>query len=196
MFERFDEDARSAVVRAQSEAIRTGHAEISPEQLLAGLAAGPGLAAEVLRAAGIGLPGLRALIPPGGGPARLEPLDAEALASIGIDLDTVSRATDAAFGPGSLTRTRTRRVRRRRASAPRMDEATKAALSLALHAALRFGHKHISSGHLLLGILEQPASPAVATLKAAGADVPALRAQVTAEVIRTGDQGGTSEPDG
>jgi ATP-dependent Clp protease ATP-binding subunit ClpA len=196
MFERFDEDARSAVVRAKSEATRTGHAEIGTEQLLIGLAAGPGLAAEILAGAGAGVAQLRALIPPGGGPARLEPLDAEALASIGIDLDTVSRATDAAFGPGSLTRTRTRRrVRRRRASAPRMDEATKAALSLALHAALRLGHNHISSGHLLLGVLEQPASPAVATLKAAGADVTALRAQVTAAVIRTGDTGGTSQPD-
>ena len=194
MFERFDEDARSAVVRARAEAVRTGRAEIGPEQLLIGLAAGPGLAAEVLQAAGIGLAELRALIRPGGGPA-LEPLDAEALASIGIDLDTVSRATDAAFGPGSLTRTKARkRVRRRRSSSPRMAEATKAAFTLALHAALRFGHNHISSGHLLLGVLEQPASPAVATLQAAGADLPSLRRQVTAEVIRTGDRGGAAEP--
>jgi ATP-dependent Clp protease ATP-binding subunit ClpA len=194
MFERFDGDARSAVARAKAEAIRTGHAEIGTEQLLAGLAGGPGLAADVLTAAGIGRAELRALIPPGGA-ARLEPLDAEALASIGIDLDTVSRATDAAFGPGSLTRTKARkRVRRRRSSSPRMAEATKAAFTLALHAALRFGHNHISSGHLLLGVLEQPASPAVATLQAAGADLPSLRRQVIAEVIRTGDRGGSAEP--
>jgi Clp amino terminal domain, pathogenicity island component len=193
MFERFDGDARSAVARAKAEAIRTGHAEIGTEQLLAGLAGGPGLAADVLTAAGIGRAELRALIPPGGA-ARLEPLDAEALASIGIDLDTVSRATDAAFGPGSLTRTRTRRrVRRRRASSPRLDESTKAVFTLALHAALRLGHHHISSGHLLLGVLDQPASPAVATLRAAGADISALRQQVTAEVVRAGDQSWTPE---
>ena len=32
MFERFDEDARSAVVRAKSEAIRTGQAQVGTEQ--------------------------------------------------------------------------------------------------------------------------------------------------------------------
>ncbi len=196
MFERFDGDARSAVVRARSEAIRTGHAKVGTEQLLVGLAAGPGVAAEVLKAAGIRRTDVQALIPARDSPARPVPLDAEALASIGIDLDSVSRATDAAFGPGSLTRTRNgRRVRRRRSGSPRMDEATKAVFTLALHAALRFGHNHISSGHLLLGVLEQPASPAVATLKAAGADLTALRAQATAEVIRAGDRAWTGEPD-
>jgi ATP-dependent Clp protease ATP-binding subunit ClpA len=197
MFERFDEDARSAVVRARAETVRTGHAEIGTEQLLAGLAAGPGLAADVLTAAGIGLAELRALTPAGDGAARLEPLDAEALASIGIDLDTVSRATDAAFGPGSLTRTRARRrVRRRRRGGPRMAEGTKAVFALALHAALRFGHNHVSSGHLLLGLLDQPASPAVATLRAAGADISALRQQATAAVVRAGDRGGAPEQPG
>jgi ATP-dependent Clp protease ATP-binding subunit ClpA len=196
MFERFDEDARSAVVRAKSEAIRTGQAEVGTEQLLVALAAGPGLAAEALRAAGTDVAELRTLIPAGGGPGRLEPLDAEALASIGIDLDTVSRATDAAFGPGSLTRVRTRRrVRRRKGSSPRMAEATKAALTLALHAALRLGHNHISSGHVLLGVLDQPASQAVATLKAAGVDVPALQAEVTRELARSESNRRPGDPD-
>lgn len=196
MFERFDDDARSAVVRAKSEAVRTGQAEVGTEQLLVGLAAGPGLAADALAAAGAGVAELRRLIPAGGGPGRLEPLDAEALASIGIDLDTVSRATDAAFGPGSLTRTRTRRrVRRRKGSSPRMAEATKAALTLALHAALRLGHDHISAGHVLLGVLDQPASQAVSILKAAGVDVPALRAQVTRELSRSGDDRRPGAPD-
>ena len=196
MFERFDDDARSAVVRAKSEAIRTGQAEVGPEQLLVGLAAGPGLAADALTAAGAGVAELRKLIPAGGGPGRLAPLDADALASIGIDLDTVSRATDAAFGPGSLTRTRTRRrVRRRKGSSPRMAEATKAALTLALHAALRLGHDHISSGHLLLGVLDQPASAAASILTAAGVDVPALRAQVTRELARAESQRRPGAPD-
>jgi ATP-dependent Clp protease ATP-binding subunit ClpA len=196
MFERFDEDARSAVVRAKAEAIRTGQAEVGTEQLLVALAAGPGLAAEALKAAGTGVAELRKLIPAGGGPARLEPLDAEALASIGIDLDTVSRATDAAFGPGSLTRVRTRRrVRRRKGSSPRMAEATKAALTLALHAALRLGHNHISSGHVLLGVLDQPGSQAVATLKVAGVDVPALQAEVTRELARSERNRRPGDPD-
>jgi hypothetical protein len=192
MFERFDEDARGAVVRARSEAIRTGQAEVGTEQLLVGLASGRGPAAGALEAAGAGVAQLRKLIPAGGGPGGLAPLDAEALASIGIDLDTVSRATDAAFGPGSLTRTRARRrVRRRRGSSPRMAEPAKAALALALHAALRLGHHHISSGHVLLGVLDQPASGAASILEAAGVDVAALRAQVTRELIRADRSGGT-----
>jgi ATP-dependent Clp protease ATP-binding subunit ClpA len=196
MFERFDEDARSAVVHAKSEAIRTGQAQVGTEQLLVGLAAGPGLAARALAAAGADVAALRRLIPAGGGPSQLEPLDAEALASIGIDLDTVSRATDAAFGPGSLTRTRTRRrVRRRRGSSPGMADATKAALTLALHAALRLGHNHISSGHVLLGVLDQPASPAVGALRAAGVDIAALRAQVTRELARSDGNRRPGAPD-
>lgn len=196
MFERFDEDARGAVVRAKSEAIRTGQAEVGTEQLLVALAAGTGPAAEALSAAGAGVATLRKLIPAGGGPSALEPLDAEALASIGIDLDTVSRATDAAFGPGSLTRTRAkRRVRRRKGSSPRMAEATKAALTLALHAALRLGHNHISPGHILLGVLDQPASRAVSVLKSAGVDVPALRAQVTRELTRSESNRRAGDPD-
>jgi hypothetical protein len=186
MFERFDEDARGVVARAKSEAIRTSQAEIGTAQLLVGVASGVGPAAEALAAAGASVGQLRKLIPRGGGPGGLEPLDAEALASIGIDLDTVSRATDAAFGPGSLTRTRARRrIRRRKSSSPRMAEAAKAALTLSRHAALRLGHNHISSAHILLGVLDQPASPAVSILKSAGVDVAALRAQVTRELARS-----------
>jgi hypothetical protein len=187
MFERFDEDARGVVLRAKSEAIRTGQAEVGTAQLLVGVASGVDMAAEALRAAGAGVAQLRKLIPPGGGPGRLEPLDAEALASIGIDLDTVSRATDAAFGPGSLTRTRpARRVRGRKSSSPRLAEPARAALTLARHAALRLGHHHISAGHVLAGVLDQPASPAISLLRAAGVDVPALRAQVTRDLARSG----------
>ena len=196
MFERFDEDARYAVARAKSEAIRTSQAEVGTAQLLVGVASGVDLAAEALAAAGASVGQLRKLIPRGGGPGGLEPLDAEALASIGIDLDTVSRATDAAFGPGSLTRTRAqRRIRRRKSSSPRMAEGAKAALTLARHAALRLGHNHISTGHILLGVLDQPASPAVSILKSAGVDVPALRAHVTQELTRSESPGRPEAPD-
>jgi hypothetical protein len=195
MFERFDEDARGAVARARSEAIRTGQAEVGAEQLLVGLACGVDLAAAALRGAGISVAQLRELIPRGSGRCALAPLDAEALASIGIDLDTVSRATDAAFGPGSLTRTRTRRrVRRRKSSSPRMAEPAKAALALAVHAAQQLGQHRLCAGHVLLGVLDQPAGRAVSVLQAAGVDVPALREEVTRELIRTQGRGGTGHP--
>jgi len=47
---------------------------------------------------------LRAETARDGGPERV--LDAEALASIGIDLDEVRRRVEEAFGPGALERTR------------------------------------------------------------------------------------------
>jgi ATP-dependent Clp protease ATP-binding subunit ClpA len=193
MFERLDEDARGVVARARSEAIRTGQDQIGAEQLLVGLASGADLAATALRAAGASVAQLRELIPRGGGRCALAPLDAEALASIGIDLDTVSRATDAAFGPGSLTRTRARgAVRRRKSSSPPMAEPAKAALALALHAAQQLGQHRISAGHVLLGVLDQPAGRAVSVLQAAGVDVPALREEVTRELMR--GSGGTGHP--
>ena len=43
--------------------------------------------------------------------AEPRPLDAEALATIGIDLDEVRRRVEEAFGPGALERTRAVRGR-------------------------------------------------------------------------------------
>jgi hypothetical protein len=107
MFERFHQDARAAVVQARDEAIRAGQREIGTEHLLIALLDGPGLAADALTAAGADAADLRARIPHGEA-GQQEPLDGDALASIGIDLDTVRRASDAAFGAGSLDRARRR----------------------------------------------------------------------------------------
>jgi ATP-dependent Clp protease ATP-binding subunit ClpA len=49
------------------------------------------------------------------------------------------------------------------------------ALDLALRTAHRFRHDHVSSGHLLLSIIEQPDSGAVEALKVAGIHVGTLR---------------------
>jgi hypothetical protein len=45
-------------------------------------------------------------------PNGVRPLDAEALAAIGIDLDEVRRRVEETFGPGALERTRAARRRR------------------------------------------------------------------------------------
>src|ERR1035441_7152620 len=103
MFEGFSQDARRAVVRAQHEAIRARDDHIGSEHLLLGLLAEPGPAAEGLTPAGLDLAQLRTR-QSSGTSGRTDPLDAEALASLGIDLDAVRRATDAAFGPGALDR--------------------------------------------------------------------------------------------
>jgi Clp amino terminal domain, pathogenicity island component len=191
MFERFDQDARLTLARARTEAVAAGRPDIGPEQLLIAVAAGSGVAAGLLAAAGVSADGLRASLPPASR-GELDPLDAEALASIGIDLDTVSRASDAAFGSGSLTRARTaeqhgRRGRRRRATGPALAPAGRTAVELARHTAIRLGSNTITPGHLLLGLLDQPASAATAALTAAGTDIPALRAGLRRRLARTAD---------
>lgn len=178
MFERFHQDARDAVVRAKGEANRAGRGPIGSEHVLLGLLAGPGIAADALAAAGVDAADLRSRMPSGEAD-RPDPLDADALASLGIDLDAVRRASDAAFGPGSLDRARGgRRGRRGTADNGRMTKEAKRSLELALRAAVRLDHRHISSGHVLLGIIDQPASAGVAALTAAGVDLAALRADI------------------
>jgi ATP-dependent Clp protease ATP-binding subunit ClpA len=181
MFEKFRPDAREAIVRSKAEALGLGQPEIGTEHLLLALLAGSGIAADALTAAGMDATALRARLPRGDTPSAA-PLDADALASIGIDLDAVRRATDAAFGPGSLDRAPIRR-RRRRTGSPRMTKSHKQAIELALRSAVRLDHRHISSAHLLLGLLDQPASPAVAVLTHAGADIARLRDDVARRMI-------------
>jgi ATP-dependent Clp protease ATP-binding subunit ClpA len=177
MFEKFHHDARAAVVLAKHEADAAGQPTISSEHLLLGLLAQPGPAADALRAAGVDAADLRRRAGADGG-GESQPLDADALASLGIDLDAVRRATDAAFGRGALDRAGEPSRGRRRPSRPRMMPEVKRALERALHLAMLRRDGSISAAHQLLGILEGPPSPAVADLTAAGVDIAALQADV------------------
>ena len=181
MFEKFHPDARQAIVRSKEEALQLGQPEIGTEHLLVALMTGRGMACDALTAAGVDAADLRARLQHGSASAA-PPLDADALASLGIDLDAVRRATDAAFGPGSLDRVPARRRRSGRSS-PRMAQSHKQAIELALRSAVRLDHRHISSGHLLLGLLDQPASPAVSILTDAGVDIARLRDDVARRMI-------------
>src|SRR5215475_8455619 len=105
MFERFTFGARQAVEDARAEAGLAGQDRIRSEHLLMGLALEPGPAADALTAAGLDADALRTHLRRG--PLEPDgPVDAEALASLGIDLDAVRRATDATFGRGALDRVR------------------------------------------------------------------------------------------
>ena len=99
MFERFTHEARRAVVVAQEEARELRAERIEPVHLLLALTRGPGRAGELLRASGVGHADVRAALSRSGGP-----LDPDALAAVGIDLDRVRAAAEAAFGPGALER--------------------------------------------------------------------------------------------
>lgn len=169
MFEQFEPSAQQALSDARDEARRAGKDRIGSEHVLLGLAAQPGAAADSLTDAGLTLPELRSRVP-----ARAPcSLDAAALASLGIDLDAVRRATDAAFGPGALDQAR----RPSRRQLP-MAEDTKRMLVGAVRHAHQHGEREVTSGHLLIGILDQPDNCARTILTETGTDLQALRADV------------------
>jgi ATP-dependent Clp protease ATP-binding subunit ClpA len=173
MLERFEPAARKALVSARSAASQAGQRKIRSEHVLLGLLTEPGPAAEALTAAGLRPADVRSRLPRGGHIEAAGGLDAAALASLGIDLDAVRRATDAAFGPGALDLV---------APAGRklqpMAEDTRELLIRAVREAQRTGQRQISAGHMLIGILDQKSNSALTLLAEAGADVPALRADV------------------
>jgi ATP-dependent Clp protease ATP-binding subunit ClpA len=172
MFERFEADARAAVTGARDASVRRGHAAVGSEDLLRELLAVPGVAREALTAAGVSGDRL-----PRGGVQPDAGLDGEALASIGIDLDAVRRATDAAFGPGALERAG-EPGRERRVWGRGMTADARRVIGRTAHVAALRGDKQVSGGHMLLALIEEPDCPAAGALLAAGTDLRALRADV------------------
>jgi ATP-dependent Clp protease ATP-binding subunit ClpA len=174
MFERFTAQAKNAVQLARSQAIAGHVGQIGCEHLLIGLADDrSGLAATVLAEAGLGPERLRELASRHG---HDEPLDADARALVGIDLDQVRRAAEAAFGPGALDH-----PPHRAASAKarvRMAEESRQALDLASRTVRDTHSQALSAGHLLVGIIDQGDNAALRLLTAADVDPAALREDV------------------
>jgi ATP-dependent Clp protease ATP-binding subunit ClpA len=173
VFERFAAEARSVVVLAQEEARAAGADSVDPVHLLVALAAAPGPAGPLLAAASVHVTDLLAGLttPPGA------PLDAEALAALGIDLDRVRAAAEAAFGPGALDD----RARTRRRGHLRFASGSKEALKEALRAAIVRGDRVIDGRHLLAGVLEIGDPAVTGALARAGVDVADLRRRVDGE---------------
>jgi ATP-dependent Clp protease ATP-binding subunit ClpA len=175
MFERFTEPARFVVMGARAEAQAFGHPVVGTQHLLLRLLDPlAGVSAQVLDGAGVTraqvLDGIDQLA--GRPDVALGPADAEALRSIGIDLDAVLGAIGTSFGPAALDRLRDdgRLGRRRRLGRPtdrRSDriganlgrlvfaQRSKKVLELALREAIRLDHRYIGTEHLLLGLLRE-----------------------------------------
>ena len=92
MFERFTEEAREVVVRAQIEAAKLAHPYIGTEHLLLGVLAGR--SASLAHPLTLELGRLEVVRIVGRGDAHLG-LDPEGLATLGIDLDQVRRQVEA-----------------------------------------------------------------------------------------------------
>jgi ATP-dependent Clp protease ATP-binding subunit ClpA len=107
MFERFTSDARAIVAGAQEHARRLGHSYIGCEHLLLAAATMAEPAGAVLRDHGVTPARVESEIVQLVGLGRTRDLlcglDREALASIGIDLDTVRARIEERFGPGALS---------------------------------------------------------------------------------------------
>jgi ATP-dependent Clp protease ATP-binding subunit ClpA len=173
MFERFTGDARQVVVLAQDEARGLCHHYIGTEHLLLGLLnEGHGPAARLLNERGLCAADLRRriLLIVGG-----EGLDPEALATLGIDLDEVRRATEAAFGPGALDSTGRTPPSGHIPFTPR----AKKVLELALREAQRLQHGSIGTGHILLGLIREGKGVAAKVLADVGCDLDSLRDDIT-----------------
>lgn len=168
MFERFSRAARTAVVAAQEQARELRSPEIRVEHLLLGLLeeGEPQLRA-LLEQTGLTLHGAQQSLSAATTDDPLGPGDAEALRSIGIDLDAVRESLEAGFGADALDRAipadGSRRRDRRFGHIPFTREA-KRALELSLREALARKDKSIESGHVLLGILRTPGPVATALL--------------------------------
>jgi ATP-dependent Clp protease ATP-binding subunit ClpA len=198
MFERFSEDGRLAIVRAQGEARQLGHGYLGTEHILLGISGSQGLGARALSRLGFDREAARAELRRmiGAGPDLAS--DEEALRAIGIDLDEVRRRIEAAFGPGALDRVSTparRGFRRRRRCETELGSVpipftprAKRSIQLSLREATRLGHRHIGTEHLLLGLVRRQVV-AVELLRAQGLEPQRVRTAVL-EAIDEGDDGG------
>lgn len=175
MFEKFARNARAAVVAAQEQARELRSPEIRVEHLLLGLLEeGEPQLQSLLERHGLTLQSARHFLGTARTDEPLGPGDAEALRSIGIDLDAVRENLEASFGADALDRavptdeSRGRRRGMRFGHIPFTSDAKKA-LELSLREALARKDGSIESGHVLLGILR--ASGPVTTELLGGTEV-------------------------
>jgi ATP-dependent Clp protease ATP-binding subunit ClpA len=176
MFERFTEDARMVVVIAQEEARDAGDPCIDGAHLLLGIAEVPGPGRAALEGAGVQSTELRRAVREAGDPDA-DPLDADALAALGIDLGKVRQAAEAVFGAGALDGRRSGWGRRRREVKGHIPftATSKKALELSVRTALRRGDRSIDTRHLLLGLLAADEKRSSAVLRRLAVDILDLR---------------------
>jgi ATP-dependent Clp protease ATP-binding subunit ClpA len=175
MFERFTPAACQVVVRAQEEAGTFGHPWLGTEHLLLGVLAQPDApGVRALSGLGVTLDTARVALGQVVGRGGMCGNDADALRTLGIDLDEVRRRAEASFGPGALDhpprRRRPRRLPWLRSSRCEPPDVTghlpfmpraKLALERAKGETRALGDRHIGVEHLLLGLLDPKVSRSV-----------------------------------
>lgn len=191
MFERFTSQARSIVTHAQQEARELGRPSIGTRHLLLAVLDAPDTAgARALGTLGIDASAVRDDV------RRLDrerrgfsDEDADALGTVRIDLEEVRRSVEGTFGRGALKRDPTSWRGPTRGHVP-FTRGAKKALELSLREALRLGHRHIGTEHLLLGLVRDDRCTAARILSARGADLDRVSGAVVAEIAAGGDATG------
>ena len=201
MFELFTPEARDAVVEAQIEARALAHDHVGTEHLLLGLLRLPvgrdtravaleptGLGTRVLAELGITADRVRAEVQAAtrGAGAGLTDEDAEALRSIGIDVNEIRSRVEKIFGPGALDDPA--RAGRQSAGAPAeiglwFTSRAKQLMETAVVESIRLGHRHIGTEHLLLGVAASDGL-CTAILRSLGTDPSTVRARVLEQLGR------------
>jgi ATP-dependent Clp protease ATP-binding subunit ClpA len=159
------------LARGAEEARRLGHGFIGTEHVLLVLARDrEGGAMELLRRLGVDeaalVAALACWLPTVPGQARI---DREALAALGVDLDTVRERLEQAFGPNALEQTRSGCL----GISPRLK------LALA-HALDRAAGTPLADEHVLLGLLEVPGSVASRVLGELGVTLDLVESRAAA----------------
>lgn len=184
MFERFTRDAKVAVVLAQEEARELGHDRIDVEHVLLGVLVQPeaGLAS-VFTEAGLNATEVRTVVAQRHRGDELGDDDAEALKSIGIDLDAVRETLAANFGQDALDRPVDKKSRRWFGGHIPFSREAKKVIELSLREALARKDDRIRAEHVLLGVLRAPNDATRAVIES-HLTVGDLRARVTALLDR------------
>jgi ATP-dependent Clp protease ATP-binding subunit ClpA len=183
----FDDDARRIIDRAQAQARELGHRGIGCEHLLFAVSESTDPAGAVLRERGLTPARVteqtRHLL--AGRPHRLDVLDADSLAALGIDLHAVRRAVDSTFGPlprpASRPGTRRGRLRPGRTSARRhlpVTDRARRCLDAAVREAKRTGDATVGTTVLALAVVTADGGLVPGILNTAGTSATALRTAI------------------
>jgi ATP-dependent Clp protease ATP-binding subunit ClpC len=137
LFNRFTDRARKVLILAQQEAARYGHGYIGTEHLLLGL----------LREG--------------------EGVAAKALASLGLEVDSVREQVETILGTGQ-----------EQANDIGYTPRAKKVIELAMEEALRLGHNYVGTEHILLGLIREGEGIAAQVLTGMGVDINLMRQRV------------------
>ena len=175
MFERFTSEARATVVQAQAEARRLHHERIGTEHLLLALLAQDTPTAAVLARHGL----TREVVTTAVG-ELVGDLDAQALSTVGIDLEAVRERVEATFGPGALDQPPGGRSPRGHLPfAPR----AKKVLELSLRETIAMRQRTISDGHIALGLIREGQGLAMRVLADRGIDTRQLAGEIKVALL-------------